>query len=137
MMNSAAFKEKPALIVSAERPENGTERNAYLTARLEEWLTNRRYSFKRVEGCYKGTKESAFFVIADSVPESSTLVTKVQQEYEQETCLYLDSWRLAWLMYKDGRNEPIGQWHSVPEIVAKKRDAYTFDPFTGVYYVCD
>lgn len=92
---------------------------------------------KRVVGSYKGEKEQSFSMPAKDFYDRG--LPEVCARHEQESVLFLDGQRGAWLRfapdYSENGQKYLGQWREVPEAVASARDAWTFDPQTNRFYV--
>lgn len=92
---------------------------------------------KRVVGSYKGEKEQSYMLPASDFYVRG--LPEVCARHEQESVLYLDGQRGAWLRfapeYGESGQKYLGQWREVPEAVAASRDAWTYDPQSGRFYV--
>lgn len=90
---------------------------------------------RALEGCYKGQTEVSYIA-----PQADLEIFRPHIE-GQESILLLSSvdkgtkLRAAFLEFKDGRIEYLGDWHCVPKAEAMGRDAWTRDPRTGSYWV--
>lgn len=98
-------------------------------------LNLNREQIKPVIGCYKGELENSYVIPVNPVSLGSVLA--LAREYNQESILSLDSTRNAYLIPAQTINdeEYLGQFVSVPAIVAKQQDSYTYDPSTDTYYI--
>lgn len=112
-------------IISAETKDN--DRTLEL---LEDFKKDGIMSVE-VEGCYKGVTERAFMVF--SITDKIAL--EYLKKYEQESALYIDNERSAYLLYADGVCIPYGQLKSVTETRAKASSGYT--KRNGSYFICD
>lgn len=85
--------------------------------------------YKQVLGSYKGVQEKSYVVDEDF----ENVVFKLAKEHNQESVLFLDEVRDAYLVFiKDGRQVKIGKWQAVQDV--KGLDAYTIDQTTGQAY---
>lgn len=118
------------VLMSAERSDRSTLANEIATETLEAWLTEQNYAFKSVVGCYQGTKELSFVVLAPTKAKVSNLVAQ-SRLYDQECILAVNSQSKAFLVDGDTYT-PIGQFKAIAGKPAS--DNWTFDPYTGEYY---
>ena len=118
------------VIISAERSDRSILANEIATETLEAWLVEQNYAFKGVIGCYQGTKELSFVVLAPTKAEVSNLVAQ-SRLYDQECILAVNSQSKAFLVDGDTYT-PIGQFKAIAGKPAS--DNWTFDPYTGEYY---
>ena len=99
--------------------------------------------FKRLTGCYKGVEEPAWIINARDWRKlaASGWIDG------QESVLHLGAWdkggRPATLVYRDTTGKDhvrhwvdIGTFSQATEAYARKQDAWTFDPSTGEWFVC-
>jgi hypothetical protein len=93
---------------------------------LNEGLTNTQ--FKTLQGMYKGEKETSYLVDADF----ENVAVKLAEEYNQESILYVDETRDAFLLFKSGERQKLGKWQEIKNIAGL--DAYTIDISTGRVY---
>ena len=85
--------------------------------------------FKTLQGSYKGQVETSYLVDADF----QGIVWDLAREYNQESILYVDENRNAYLEYlADGRIEKLGKFQAITNV--KNLDAYTVDLSTGIAY---
>lgn len=112
------FQNTPVVLFSIW-PENG----AALMALVGD------YPIRQIEGCYKGQTECAFLMQAENFYKLG--IPALLWADHQESVLYLDNQRGAWLLYGPGY-EPeqrdrqyLGAFREVGQAVATKRDAYT------------
>lgn len=127
--------ETPFIVMSAELAELSPAENQRRSLALIEWLTRRGHSFKPVEGCYKGRKESAFIVLVPD-REREKQIMSLARAYRQESVLYADANRQAYLrLLESGEEVPIGSWRAVPKAQALACPAYTRDIVEDRYYV--
>lgn len=89
-----------------------------------------------VAGCYKGEKEDSYIGL---VPAGKTFdsfeksIQAIARKYNQETALYLDSNRAAYLLHAEtGEVQRIGQFTAVSAGVAIEKGSYTYT--SGTYY---
>jgi hypothetical protein len=129
----------PFAILSAERTEYTPEINDWRTRSLEAQLTHRDLSPVQIEGCYKGTREKSFLI---AVPGGEagyafqTMIPQLARRWGQESWLYVDANRLASLHFCDERPTLIlGQWWNAAPLEAKAKDAYSYLPDDGQYYI--
>ena len=118
------------VIISAERSDRSILANEIATETLEAWLVEQNYAFKGVIGCYQGTKELSFVVLAPTKAEVSNLVAQ-SRLYDQECILAVSSLSEAFLVDGDTYT-PIGHFRTIAGKPAG--DSWTFDPYTGEYY---
>ena len=92
-------------------------------------------SYKVVNGCYKGVTELSYVVNAAHAVQ----VRELAARYNQDSVLFLDSDRSAFLRYLDSFDHEvyIGQFKSTSAQIALGRDAYTHDETADLYYVVD
>lgn len=127
--------ETPFIVMSAELAELTKEENERRALALIGWLTRRGHSFKPVEGCYKGNREAAFVVLVPD-EERERQIMSLARAYGQESVLYVDANRKAYLrLLESGEEVPIGSWRAIPKAQAKAASAYTHDVTAGAYYV--
>lgn len=84
-------------------------------------------------GCYKGDKEWSYLVDAEYL-DSLRLLLK---EHNQESVLYLDNQRNAFLLYASTNyTEPeyLGRLRETSQAMALKEDAYTYNMNTDKFY---
>lgn len=126
--------QTPFTILSASRSELTPELNAERSAMLERQLAARDLSFKRVEGSYKGTRETSFLVLTpDDNAESA--VTRLARRYGQESVLHVDANRYAVLLFLTpdmggpdvASISGVGFWRSAAQSEAESLEAYTRD----------
>lgn len=94
------------IFISAERLECSDMFNGYRTAYLRDRLRQFGYNYDVVQGCYKGTSETAFMVtdIKDGMLDTLKLLAK---ELGQESVM-LTVANFAYLHYIEGFEEYIG-----------------------------
>lgn len=94
-------------------------------------------SCKRVTGCYKGVEEQSLMMQAGDFYARG--MSEVCAQHEQESVLFLDGQRGAWLRFAPAYDEDgqvyLGQWKHVEKAAAIARDAWTRDDSTGRYYI--
>ncbi len=89
-----------------------------------------------LQGCYNGLVEASYIVPLTGHGNSRDQVLAVAKEYSQESILWLDNQRGAHLYFTDGKKALyLGKWREVPEVQAKSRSAYTYDPSVDKYFV--
>ena len=97
-------------------------------------------SYKKVFGCYKGTKEISFVTNAKHFKKILTFPELGNEESILRLSVYdARDRRKAELVYlkEIGRVEYIGQFRSTTKEIAIKQDAYSHDPSTGIYYIVE
>ena len=120
------------VILSAELSENTKDQNEHLTAKLACALGDMNMPFKSVQGMYKGHKENSFLVIVRDFKEIS-LMNNLAWAYHQESILYCDQDRNAFLVYCDGTPaDALGVFQKVDSV--EGLDAYTIDG--DEYWTC-
>lgn len=120
-------------ILSAELSTLSDNDNFTRTESLESTLKGLGVRFKRVLGSFKGRKEVAFCIVGC---DESTVIDLVKA-WGQECALVLDAARLAYLIDGTGVSKLIGKFKVVPEDIALRHDAWTFDNVTGQYFVVE
>lgn len=121
---------KGFVIISAERDYRSKAANKVSTDLLRTWLTEQNYAFKEVDGCYKGTIETSFVVLAPTRDEISNLVCQAK-EYSQECILAVNNLSEAFLVNGDIYTS-IGRFTALEGL--PEDDSWTFDHQTGTYY---
>lgn len=91
-------------------------------------------NYKPLKGRYKGVDEDSYIVNKRDHYSIDALI-KNQESILELSKLDKTGNRMATLVYKDGRKEPIGYVVDVPKEEAEAMDAYTLDPSTGTYFV--
>lgn len=96
---------------------------------LHEKLT--KSQFKTLQGMYKGESETSYLVDADF----KNLALKLAKEYNQESILFIDETREAYLIYMNNSAEKvhIGSFQATKSV--KGHDAYTIDLETNKAYI--
>lgn len=90
---------------------------------------------KPLEGHYKGEQEQAWLVCLSGQEDRRKLV-ELAREYKQESVLFSGIDRTSVLYFVgDGHEEIVGVLTEVHESIAKEKDAYTFDPQSGKYFL--
>lgn len=125
----------PVYIFSAKRNGAAFDNDAR-TAKLYRKLDARGIPYHKVLGCYAGQSERAVVVPARHHDD----VVALAALFAQESVLYLDANRYAWLGYVGNADrggaitewEPLGQWRDVRR--GEAPDAYTLDPATGACF---
>ena len=116
---------KPAIIFALNAGSTGYE---------ESLLNGLGIHCKVLIGSYKKVTEYSYIADASDLDKLKSLL----RETNQESVLYLDNQRNAYLLYAlDNYTEQkyIGDWTEVSQQTALKEDAYTFDIETGKYYI--
>lgn len=123
----------PVYIFSAERDGAAFDNDAR-TAKLYRKLDARGIPYRKVLGCYAGQSERS--VVVPACWHDSVLA--LAADFAQESVLYLDANRYAWLGIMTDRSgdvfgwQPLGQWRDVRR--GEAPDAYTLDPATGACF---
>jgi hypothetical protein len=100
-------------------------------------LKERGIGYKHLNGRYKGVDETSFIIAYNDLHKIEDLIKK------QESVLWLDAMglrgRRAALIYGDRKEQPqvLGYFKEVTEKGAKKKDSYTQDRLTGLFYTCE
>tara|TARA_R110002072_G_scaffold273239_5_gene433971 strand:- start:8357 stop:9076 length:720 start_codon:yes stop_codon:yes gene_type:complete len=106
----------------------------------EHYGTHEPLPIKRLKGCYKGEEETSYICSWHTWNHHVRhwLAIQFQESFLVLNPARRDNVRPACLMYQNGKlPENVGYFHSVPEHVAKRCDAWTFDEVSGCYYVCE
>ena len=96
------------------------------------------FNYKLVEGCYKGKTEVSFYVEIETVQDFN-LIENIAHYYKQESILFVNDDRQAYLVYLDDTSNPvyIGNFKQVSKSEALQHDAYTYDYKNNGYYICE
>lgn len=115
---------EPVLIFSAWQAALPTQDNRRHVAWAKNQLRHNDVQFTTAQGCYQGQTEPALVVIDTEL--SRGIVQRLCRALHQESILAVDANRVARLETCDGNLiESLGKLRSVPEHVAKARDAWT------------
>lgn len=109
---------------------------------FEQWLGHQDIPYKRLLGSYKGEQEPAFIVNQQYMSrvvsagwvnnqESILLLSKIQGRHRYATLYYLTAKNKESLLYE------LGRFYETTEEFAKKHEAWTYDPSTGLYFITD
>lgn len=91
---------------------------------------------KQLQGRYKGeTEDSILIVPLDPRDFRNNILTSLLPQFGQETALYLDANREAYLVYTSGEERRVGPWRAVSPAVARSSLSYTYDPLTDQHYL--
>jgi len=95
-------------------------------------------SFKRVTGCYEGSRENAFMVVLNEHIHANDVLC-LARSFDQECVLFLGNaihgYRDATLHFvESGEQEDIGRFQAVSAEYASELDAWTYDPGQDRYY---
>jgi len=122
-------------IISPEKSCKSRDVNSLRIDTMRAVLESDGYPFKSLEGCYKGLTEKSFLICDISEAEALRLAI----HYGQESILYLDADRSAFLIFADGsETQALGEFKSVPRALAKNHDSWTVDPANpNEIYICD
>ena len=113
------------------------ESNLEIEADILELYGIDRLTIKPVISSYKGIKNAAWVINArdDSTLNKCLAVAEIAR---QESVLIVRSDRSAYLYFvKDGKEQELGQFRSVPLSIAITKEGYTYDPSTSTYYVAE
>jgi hypothetical protein len=104
---------------------------------VESLLKTAQLDYKELGGMYKGTPEQSFLVVAPFGHLSPVLanIRKIAKRYNQESILYIDNEKNAYLDDLIGQVEKIGKLTPTTQEDAVKQDGYSLDLSTGQYYV--
>lgn len=121
-------QQQPCVILAVNTITQSTDETF-----IEQGLTKR--PIKHLTGCYKGTTERSYLI-----PLTHGLLladcTAFAKEHNQESILYLDNQRNAYLVYCDkDQSEYLGTFTAVSRDRATGGDAWTYDPITKQYYM--
>jgi hypothetical protein len=102
---------------------------------LKDNLRNAGLKYQEVTGCYEGLIETSYLVVLSTeihvAERKLDQVLKLARKYEQESILYCDSERTAYLLYCEGPQAPkLGVFQSVGPMPLT--DNWTF--VNGSYY---
>ena len=94
-------------------------------------------NIKALRGSYKGTKERSYLVIVDTISDFKKAI-KLADNANQESILYVDKEREASLIPINSEmpQQYLGNWKEYFGDVSNL-DAWTQDPSTGRYYICE
>jgi len=128
------------VLLSAELAELDTVTNWQRTSDLEQYLIVNGVPYKRVLGKYHGETEKSFAVVlaGDVTKREEQLdeLLKLAEQFEQDSVLLLDRYRIATLLYPDGRrNETIGTFQVASKHDALKLGDYTYDVDNDLYFI--
>jgi len=118
--------ESPFIVFSAERSELSDEANHDRTKLLGGALTSRGIEWQSVAGFYDGRPETSFLVFAQEGDASADQIERLARHYDQESILYVDAQRLAYLLVlKEGRTIELGKFKEIPKSELRATRAYT------------
>lgn len=100
----------PKTILSARRAKDSEGEARERHKLLCEQLRQAGYAFVQANGVWNGETEQSVLVLTYD-PDAAV---KIAWQWEQEAVLHVDANGLAWLEYRDGRTEEVGQWREVP-----------------------
>ena len=119
-------------IISAELANLTDHENFERTESLERELKLCNVAFKRSLGCFKGKREVTFVVITNE-----QVIINLLNAFNQSNALVLDSRRNASLLDGFGYQTSIGKFKVVPEVIALRQDAWSFDKVTNQYFIVE
>jgi enoyl-[acyl-carrier-protein] reductase (NADH) len=118
--------ESPFVIFSAELASLSEESNRNRTALMAGALSNRGIEWQRVDGAYEGHREASFLVFTYEGSDTADQIEKLAQHYQQESILYVDAQRLAYLlMVREGRTIELGKFKELTWAEAERASNYT------------
>lgn len=124
---------EPFMIFSAERAGLTKVENASRTDLVARLLHNMGIAFVKAEGWYNGVHEHSFVVFTYDGSNIADKVERIARTYQQESILYVDTHRLAYLLYLDTqRTVELGTWRELKFSEAAERNHTTI---AGKYYV--
>lgn len=116
----------PFVIISVNVSGHTWEDVIIQANKLKDELTNLGLKFKAVSGRFRGQTENSFLITGIHENEAFSLA----ERFGQETYLFVDKNREAWLIYVNGsESKYLGYF-----MEGKSDDNYTID--NGVKYVC-
>ncbi len=93
-------------------------------------------AYTTLTGRYKGKDERSYLISREQYDVIEYDLLALLREYDQESILYVDERRRAYLHYLDtDLQQPIGTFMRAHPVVALQKDSYTFVPSTGAYYI--
>jgi hypothetical protein len=122
-------------ILSAYRPEFTEKENRLRSEQLFKQLERLGLKPIRAKGMYKGERELSFIVPYINTKTRERLFSIAFSMYEQESVLFVDNDKSAYLIYLDNNVEHIGSWEQVDRETAESQDAYTYIRFNDSYYI--
>lgn len=105
------MKFTPYLILSAERADLDPATNQRRTETLRHQLAP--YSPIALTGRYEGSPEQSFMVPAPDGSETADAVERLAWNWEQDSVLYVDQSKLAYLVLRDGSRRELGPLREV------------------------
>jgi hypothetical protein len=112
-------------IISAELSTLGKAENALRTKLLKDMLEDIGAEFLQADGCYKGTEEVSFVVKSD-ITMFKALLDIASKNFAQESVLYVDEDKQAYLMYCDMfKTEQLGTFTQVNPKRLESLEAYS------------
>jgi len=128
---------QPAYILSASHAEDTRKENDRATFGLHLGLTRHKIPFKWVKGFYQGFNEDSFLCVPRG-PSDVIEIWKLAKINNQESVLHLDQDRNATLAFLNGgENLPLGKFRPCSALRAAECDAWTFDPETNTFFICE
>lgn len=112
--------------------------NAERHKRLDHVLKMFGYPHKSVIGQYKGSVEASFLVVLSSeIHEQAEQIEEllsIAKDFEQESVLVSDRYRMCKLLYTDGDSAEIGQLREVSRKQASELDNWTYCPKMDTFF---
>lgn len=122
--------QTPFYLLSAARAHLSNAENEERLLFMRARLATEGIQTIEVDGCYKGTKETAVLIpaVQQEMPMENIhdVVKRNAKLYSQETYLYVDANGYSTLHEPDGKLvATLGRWHQVDESEVSRLDAYT------------
>lgn len=108
----------------------------YARSYVQQFFTERRIPYKVLDGCWMGVCEDSYIVHSDDYSKLTPII------WRERAVLWLGpetaGRREAWERYREGSPARyLGEFVWVTKKRALEQDAWTYDPDTGAYYVCE
>lgn len=120
------------IILSAEHTSQTPEGNAIRTQTLSDCIEDIGLPFKQTLGVYNGVSEQTFVVLIRNQLDIDVLKDFAFKNFDQESVLYQDANREAYLFFRDGTISNLGHLNAVPKEAAIKSGSYTI--MNDLYY---
>lgn len=125
---------KRIFILSAELSEQNVSSNAMDMRALWNDIHKLELRAEPAKGYYKGIAENSIIVTENSTDNLKDTILNLAGDHHQDSIFMREPSGACYLVYLDDRrDEYIGEWQQVPEVIAKMRDAST--EIDGNYYI--